>query len=164
MNMIVPCILGLDPGMTGACAFFFPVTPNRIAVEDMPVTDKQVVPAALARMIERFAPTHAYVEAVHSMPRDGHQAAFKFGRSFGTALGVLGALDVPMTLVTPQTWKRAYRLGGEDAKERARATAQRLFPASVEHFQRIKDHNRAEAALIALYGSGYSVTRTEEAV
>ena len=64
----------------------------------------------------------------------------------------LGALKVPMILVTPQKWKRHFRLIGSD-KEASRTMALRLFPACAEHFQRKKDHGRAEAALLARYGA-----------
>jgi crossover junction endodeoxyribonuclease RuvC len=37
--------------------------------------------------------------------------------------------------------------------KRPRALALRLFPSTAEHFARKKDHGRAEAALIARYGS-----------
>jgi hypothetical protein len=34
----------------------------------------------------------------------------------------------------------------------------RLFAASPEHFSRRKDHNRAEAALLALYGASLNIS------
>jgi hypothetical protein len=33
------CIMGIDPGLSGAIAFYFPDAPGRCAVEDMPVVD-----------------------------------------------------------------------------------------------------------------------------
>jgi hypothetical protein len=42
-----PCILGIDPGISGAIAFFFPVAPDRVAAEDMPVVAGEVDCATL---------------------------------------------------------------------------------------------------------------------
>lgn len=75
---------------------------------------------------------------------------FAFGKAYGTLRGVVAALGIPMTVVSPVTWKRA--LGVPAAKDGARARASQLLPDAAAHWQRVKDHGRAEAALIALYG------------
>jgi hypothetical protein len=31
------CVLGIDPDLSGAIAFYFPSTPDRVTAEDMPV-------------------------------------------------------------------------------------------------------------------------------
>jgi crossover junction endodeoxyribonuclease RuvC len=31
------CILGIDPGISGAIAFYFPGVPSRVCAEDVPV-------------------------------------------------------------------------------------------------------------------------------
>lgn len=49
----------------------------------------------------------------------------------------------------PNEWKQAMGLAGKD-KEAARQKALKLFP-SCEGIKRKKDHNRAEALLLALY-------------
>jgi crossover junction endodeoxyribonuclease RuvC len=48
-------------------------------------------------------------------------------------------------------WKKFHALPGGD-KEAGRQRALQLFPAAHELFARKKDHGRAEAALIALFG------------
>ena len=58
-------------------------------------------------------------------------------------------LEVPMTIVEPSVWKKFHQLRGGD-KEAARQRALQLFPAAHALFARKKDHQRAEAALIAL--------------
>jgi hypothetical protein len=52
------CILGIDPGMSGAIAFYFPSYPERMAVEDMPVVAGEVDAATLAKRINVMAPAH----------------------------------------------------------------------------------------------------------
>jgi hypothetical protein len=145
------CILGIDPGRSGAIAFYFSDHPERVSVEDMPNVAGEVDAATLAKRIAAIAPDLAFVERVGAMPGQGVSSTFKFGRSYGIALGVIGAAAIPLHLVTPAKWKAHMRLSSD--KEQARALALRLFPACSEHFQRKKDHGRAEAALIARYGA-----------
>jgi crossover junction endodeoxyribonuclease RuvC len=75
---------------------------------------------------------------------------FGFGRSLGVVEGVLAALNVPVTYVAPATWTKA--LGKAAGKDASRQRAIELFPAMSEHFKRVKDDGRAEAALIAMWG------------
>jgi crossover junction endodeoxyribonuclease RuvC len=145
------CILGIDPGISGAIAFYFPDHPERVAVEDMPVAAGDVDAITLANRLSAMAPTLAIIERVGAMPGQGVSSMFRFGRAFGTAIGVVGALKVPMFLTTPAKWKSHFRLSSD--KEEARALALRLFPACGQQFQRKRDHGRAEAALIARYGA-----------
>src|SRR6187551_1359950 len=113
------CILGIDPGISGALAFYFTSTPDRVAVEDMPVADGSISAPSLSQIIKRFAPSVAIIELVHSMPKQGVASVFSFGKSFGQAIGVVGALDIPLHFVTPNKWKKAYALGAD--KEECRA-------------------------------------------
>ncbi len=149
--MSAPCILGIDPGLTGACAFFFPSAPDRVAPEDLPVVASEVDAATLAARIIQMAPAFAVVERVASMPKQGVASTFKFGASYGAVRGVLAALQIRTHLVAPAVWKKHFRLDSD--KEKARALALRMFAASPEHFSRKRDHNRAEASLLAVYGA-----------
>jgi crossover junction endodeoxyribonuclease RuvC len=145
------CILGVDPGLTGALAFFFPGFPARIATDDMPVAGGEINAAGLADRIRKMRPDVALIERVGAMPGQGVSSTFKFGASFGVVCGVLAALEIPCHRVSPASWKKHFRLSSD--KEASRALALRLFPATAEHFAHKKDHGRAEAALIARYGS-----------
>jgi hypothetical protein len=142
------CIMGVDPGMSGAVAFLYPDN-MVLLVTDIPVVDGHVDAAALTRTIGFVNPTLAVVEKVHSMPKQGVASTFKFGMAYGTVLGIVGALKIPLHLVTPTVWKKAFNLGAD--KEQARAMAIRLWPDE-EGFTKKKDHGKAEAALIARYG------------
>lgn len=144
------CVLGVDPGLSGAIAFYFPDAPFRVAVEDMPVAGKMVSAPLLTDMIRKYGPAIAIIESVGSRPGQGVASTFKFGTAYGVVQGVIGALQIPVEFVSPQRWKKHFRLNGD--KEQARAKAQQLFPACALSFQRVKDHGRAEAALIARYG------------
>lgn len=145
------CIMGVDPGLSGAVAFYFPADPSRVAVEDMPLADGEISAALLSEKIVTFQPSLAVVEIVGAMPKQGVASMFRFGRADGTVRGIIGALAIPSQFVTPTKWKRHYAISAD--KEEARARALQLFPACAHHFGRKKDHGRAEAALIAKYGA-----------
>lgn len=150
-------ILGVDPGLNGALAFFDLVA-GTLTITDMPtieagVRSKRVVDeAALARMETQFRDCrHAFVEKVGAMPGNGAVSMFGFGVSYGLVRGVIAANFVPVTLVPPQTWKS--RLGVPASKEGARARASQLLPAFSHLWPLVKHDGRAEAALIAYYGA-----------
>jgi hypothetical protein len=145
------CILGIDPGISGAIAFYFPGIPSRVCAEDVPVAGGEVSAAGLTDRIRKMRPDVAIIERVNAMPGQGVASTFKFGAAYGTVCGVLAALEIPCHRVSPAVWKKHFRLVAD--KEAARALALRLFPATAEHFARKIDHGRAEAALIARYGS-----------
>jgi hypothetical protein len=145
------CILGVDPGsVSGAMAFYFPDHPDLITAEDLPTMDGELDAAQVADRIRQMKPDFALVEKVGSMPKQGIASAFNFGFGCGQLNGVIAALGIPVHYVTPGKWKKHFRLNAE--KEKSRAAAIRLWPTS-DHFQRKKDHGRAEAALLARYGA-----------
>jgi hypothetical protein len=76
----------------------------------------------------------AYVEQVGGYigkPQPG-SAMFKFGTSYGRALGALEALRIRTVLVRPQVWQKTIGLGstlkGPDRKRALRDIAKRLYP------------------------------------
>jgi len=112
------------------------------------VVDKRVSATLLARLVWRCRETtHAVVEQVASRPGQGVASTFKFGTSYGVVLGVLGALEIPVTHVTPATWKRAVGVTADKGSSRRKAID--LWPDKAQMFARVKDDGRAESALIA---------------
>ena len=149
--------LGIDVGISGALALLD--EENRcLASVDMPVmlmTNKrqQVNAAELGKMIDLYRRKHgdfltAYVEAVHSMPGQGVSGMFNFGVSYGIVQGILGALQIPMVLVSPVSWKRRAGLLGTE-KDKARSFAIQLYP-DVD-LSKKKHGGRADAILIARF-------------
>lgn len=147
-------VIGIDPGATGAIVLLEDGQPIEWA--EMPVnkigSTTRVNAAALTDFIASCCCTHVYVEAVHSMPKQGVASSFNFGHNVGTVMGVLGAMGLPHTLVTPQAWKKAMGLIGTD-KDAARARAIQLWPKWRELDKKGKGQALADAALIAKYGS-----------
>ena len=88
---------------------------------------------------------------------DPQAGAFNFGVFAGCVHGVLGALGMPMSLVSPGVWKPAMglRRGLNESqaqnKTRARSLAIKLWPEKASEFARVKDDGRAESVLIARY-------------
>lgn len=146
----VPIILGIDPGMLGGLAFYAPSNPRAVAAFDIPLAGGEVDVDAVAALIRQHEPDLAVIERASAMPKQGVSSTFKFGAAYGALRAAAAALGVPSHVVTPATWKRHWRLSAD--KEQARALAIRLWPG-VGHFSRVKDHGRAEAALLARYGA-----------
>jgi crossover junction endodeoxyribonuclease RuvC len=73
-------------------------------------------------------------------------SVFSFGDTYGAIRGVLGALNIPTYTIPPATWKKQLKIS---SKEDSLKASKELFP-SVKF--RKKDHNIAEALLLAYYG------------
>lgn len=162
--------IGIDPGISGALAL---ITPHGLQIlADIPVmlrsapgakVRNQVNGAALNEILKDWTSESdkneimVVIEKVQAMPgkMGGAMApaatsssTFSLGLSAGIIEGVVAARGLPHMLVHPATWKAYFKLAkGKDA---ARARAQRLYPAA--DIARKKDHNRAEAILLARYG------------
>jgi crossover junction endodeoxyribonuclease RuvC len=86
-------------------------------------------------------------EDVHSMPSQGISSTYKFGRAVGAIEAVARDLPGAWHIVSPQRWKRDMALTSD--KEVCRTVAINLFPEGKRYLERKKDHNRAEALLLA---------------
>ncbi len=153
-------LLGIDIGCRGALALIDAETGELIEIHDMPTLADgpkgraAVNPPLLAELIHRAHAGHAIVELVGARPGEGTVGAFAFGRCRGIIEGVLGAVGVPVTHLTPAAWKRAVGIppGKDRAKDAARSEAIRRWPTKAALFARKMDDGRAEAALIAIAG------------
>lgn len=157
-------ILGIDPGLEGAVAVFDSSSPNKISAVDIPTigegTKRIIDIATLNRWLAINDADIAYLEYVSAMPGWGSGGSFRFGMSFGALRAWLTLRGIPYVLVPPTKWKKVYNLKGGE-KEDARRLACQMFPGSTELFERKKDHQRAEASLLAHYGFQLSGRRVE---
>ncbi len=162
-------IIGIDTGATGAISIFVNGTLERVL--DTPFTKtargKAVVSGGLlADIIDQTLVDRAYsvneektsivvyVEDVHAMPRDGAAGSFSFGLSKGITLGVLEALQIPYVLISPQKWKRSFRMIGSD-KDYSRTRAIAEFPHFRDELKYKKNVDRADAIWIGYWGVMY---------
>jgi crossover junction endodeoxyribonuclease RuvC len=85
------------------------------------------------------------------MPKQGVATTFALGRRYGMILGIVAALELPLELVTSARWKAAVKCSRD--KDASRARASQIMPEGAKFWTRVKDHGRAEAALIAWFGA-----------
>ncbi len=146
--------IGLDPGKQGACAVL-PSDDALLALFDLPYiadgktswVDGSAFQSELMAALQGRASV-AIVERVSAMPRQGVASSFAFGVGFGSLLGVLRAMQIPIKLVTPAAWKRDMGLSSD--KRASLDKARLLFPSADLHLA--KHDGRAEALLLAYWG------------
>lgn len=153
--------IGADPGVSGALAFLYENMPPR--VEDMPtrptrtalgLIKREVFAEGVQDLLRNFtapgAAKHICIESVGIMGgvNNAIQIQGSLVRSF-TIVEACAELDrYEISYVQPQAWKKFYGLGRD--KGEALRIACELFPQLADHrLTRAKDHNRAEALLIA---------------
>src|SRR5262249_26538032 len=151
-------ILGVDPGISGGLAVVEitdGAAPVLVECIDIPVVGigarERVDAAAVRNFIERHKPIHALIERAQAMPKQGASSGFKYGRAVGAIEAAITLCSIPVEIIEPSAWKRFWKLPGKD-QESGRQKALQLFPAAHAALARKKDHGRAEASLIALYG------------
>lgn len=152
-------IIGIDPGCSGALVA---LDGNGQIIDTllMPTikvgTKSRVNGAAIAAwlgklMWERTENWQAFLEQVGAMPGQGVSSMFTFGHAAGLVEGVVAGAGIPLTLVTPQSWKKKVGLIGQD-KDSARSRAIQLYPGCRLLDQKGKGQAIADAILIARHG------------
>ena len=162
--------IGIDPGSHG---YIVVLDENgeyvsSLAIEDS--TDQDIVQFFKSEMSSgnRYVAT---MEDVHSMPGQGVSSTFAFGRNVGFLQGILIALQIPYTLVTPRKWQKEMWIAkdmvysirkdkhGDDKRQVAPKptsinAATRLFPTTdLRKSDRARNPHdgKCDALLIALY-------------
>lgn len=166
-------VIGIDPGLTGALAFIDTAT-GAVNIDEIPTRQrrtggevaKAVDGEALSTLVRQRVPADcaalSVCENVRSFGRSDAArgtAVDSLQRSLGAIEAIFDVLRMPCALVDPQAWQRLYGLKGKTKEKRehgalpaAIVTARQLYPAAAPLLARVKDHNRAEALLIAHYG------------
>lgn len=156
-------ILGIDPGKTGALAILDMHTLDLADHMHMPTikvgSKDRVNGALIAAWLQDFDISHAFLEQVNAMPGNGGKgpkmgaaSAFSFGHSAGIVEGIIMGANLPLTLVTPQKWKKHAGLVGTD-KDVARSRCVQLYPGVRDLDLKTKGQALADAILIARYGA-----------
>lgn len=157
-------IIGIDPGLDGACAI---VESGKVTdIYDIPTFEvsvgvagsggkrkrrRRIDSAGLIRFLQKHTDTDFVIlEEVNARPGMHVVAMFTFGRTLGIIETAVMAAGIPMHYVPPHVWKKELRVTPD--KDSSRMRAGDMFPEAWEWWERKKDHNRAEAALIAYYG------------
>lgn len=167
-------LIGCDPGVTGGLALFH--GRGLMGVKDIPnveiVTEAKgaairdliggpkahkkhrINPHGLAAVLREWTFGHSAIllrEYVH--PRGG-QGAVTSGvlmEAVGIIDGICVAMGIEVKTVDPSTWKRTMGINAKKPMSCERAIKE--FPMWAGMFKRVSiDHDRAEAALLGLYG------------
>lgn len=146
--------IGIDPGSSGALVVLEDTKP--VAWLNMPLikigTNTRVNAAHIADFLAPHKGAPVFIELVHIMPKQGAGSAFTFGHAAGVVQGLVQGAGHPLTMVTPQKWKKSAGLIGTE-KDVARSTAILLWPEWRALDTKVKGGALADAALIARYGA-----------
>lgn len=152
--------LGIDPGLTGAIALLD--RGGLLECADIPTCSngqesgsmkRWVDAGGLRSLLSQWAVRHdfagrgltAAVERPIPMPSLPAQTIASQFDTFGVLRALVEARADTTQYPTPQSWKKMFGIGAD--KSKALATAAALYPDAPVN--RVKDHNRAEAILIA---------------
>lgn len=126
--------IGIDPGKSGGLVA---IGDRDILIGKMPATEHDIA-AVFDRITCLSTETGtcmiAYIEKVHSMPKQGVTATFTFGMNYGFLRGVMVAYGIPFEEVTPQKWMGYFSIKRKKDepktafKRRLLGKAQNLFP------------------------------------
>jgi hypothetical protein len=146
-------IIGIDPGLTGGFAF---VTRDGSFMHGgrMPI-----LTVGKRKMVDTFKLSEFFdvgdgslspivIEANNSMPRQGLQSTFNFGRHSGAVEGWAVSTGNPLKLVTASQWKKHFGLSSDKRASMDRAA---LEFGRQPLWDVLANNGIAEAALIALW-------------
>ena len=146
--------IGIDPGCSGAVVILKngrPTTWFRMPTMQIGKQTRVNASALAFMMPPEGEYVCAYVEQVSAMPGQGVSSMFSFGHACGVVQGVLGALQIPVTMVTPQSWKKRAGLINS-VKDASRTKAIQTWPEWRDLDKIGAGQAYADAAFIALYG------------
>jgi crossover junction endodeoxyribonuclease RuvC len=151
--------LGIDPGAVSGAFAVIGDQGDYVAADDLPIITSRKLkwvdaPEFLMRLRQikeeqGSLEMCAMVERQSARPGQGVSSTFVSACAFGSLLATLQVAGIALEFVMPAVWKAANGL----LKAEKRASLDRarlLFPAA--ELERKRDHNRAEALLLARYG------------
>jgi len=145
--------LGLDPGLASGAWAVINHHGAYVACGDIEHDFARVLPLPLRKALLRAIPATEdatiIIEQVHAFSGQGIVSTGKFMRAAGCIEAVAALLDHPVVFVTPQVWKKSFDLIKKDKKE-SLYLARDHWPTAP--LKKVKDHNKAEALLLALWG------------
>jgi crossover junction endodeoxyribonuclease RuvC len=153
--------IGIDPGLTGAMALLCSER-GLLACVDLPTESNGLITGSMKRQIDAvtfdemlmewrithdFAYEHvtAVIERPIAMPSLPAQTIAAQFDTVGVVRSLVSLRCNATKFVAPSEWKKLFGLSKD--KDGSREAALRLYPAAP--VARKKDHNRAEAVLIA---------------
>lgn len=153
-----PVYVGFDVGLSAAFAFIYGDDSDpQVQLYTMPILqvgkrrelDLQAIRMSVQARTFGMRLRGVAIEKAQPNPKDGKVGAFRYGDSFGQLKGLMAGLSIPFELVTPQAWKKRMMPGMPKDKQASIYVCKQLFPRAAELFVLKKDHNKADALLIA---------------
>ena len=148
--------IGIDPGISGGIgavdedgklvsAHLLPVFTSSKGGKELNIGEVCSIVTGYMELGSCFAA----IERVHAMPKQGVRSVWSFAFSTGQLEGILSSFRVPYIRVPPKRWQKEYHrfANGADTKQKSVIAASRMFPEL--ELPRKKDHNKAEAVLLA---------------
>lgn len=149
-------VVGIDPGMHGAIAILY--GGELAEIHDMPVLvheladgtkRKQIHVREVAAILAEVEPDRIAIEEMVGIPpKWSANAALAFGRGIGQLEAIAWAACPVLLHAPPKLWQAHHGIVKAD-KNWSREVACMLWPEWSDRFARVKDADRAEAALIA---------------
>ncbi len=116
-------------------------------------------PSKLTIIADHYRPDLIVLENVWVMPNQGVVTQAGLVRSMGVAFGWMRtwaeAHNRSTICVKPQAWQKALYIPYGATKKGHRLWADQTIPGAGLHVQQQKDHDRADAALLAWFGLHY---------
>jgi crossover junction endodeoxyribonuclease RuvC len=142
--------LAIDPGAVSGAWGAVDELGQYWDCQDIPHSDGKIDSLALRQAIKLSMGSATFeiaIELVGSMPKQGVSSTYKFGRAVGAIEAVCELTGCSVTYIRPAKWKKEMSLTSD--KHSSLNMARNLFPNA--KLSKVKDHNKAEALLLALW-------------
>ena len=142
--------IGIDPGLRSGAYAALDHHGGYLEAGDIPQEGDRICAKDFKEILLRLLPKgdtmEVCIELVHTRPGQGSVSTGRFLRATGAIEAVCSlTATTPVMYVTPKEWKKHYGLSAN--KSDSVVLAKRLWPEAP--LNRVKDHGRAEALLIA---------------
>lgn len=157
-------ICGIDPGFSGGISFLkagagasSTVVIRTIPMPIIEVKKKKYIDVTdVKNKLIAHHPNKVYLEKVGARPGQGVTSMFSFGYWSGVLEGLCAGMNIPYTLIPPQTWMKEV-LGGlpKDSAKSSVIYATRTWPyATWKKSELAKNYHdgMTDSACIAYYG------------
>jgi hypothetical protein len=150
--------LGIDPGKTGACAFYFPEK-STFGILDFPQKEKDVQHflSLFASFTVMYDIDFCVLEKATARPGQGVVSMFNYGVNYGMWKAILLWNEIPFIEKTPMQWMKGIVPAGSSEKsknkERNAKVLLNMFPKERDSFYGKKGgllDGRVDAALISI--------------
>ncbi len=154
-------ILGIDPGKKGSfCALN--TQSKTVAFMPMPLLYDMILDhKAILKFLTTTKPDITFLEKVSGRHGWGATQSFNFGCLWGQCVMAAASCDLPLKMITPQSWQKIAHAGCKSAatpKERSWEAINQLWP---DHGLKKSQDGNIDAFLIA-WAAQWSLAKTTE--